>query len=164
MRQVHKGHAHGVEGEEKKSRAVVGSYGSGVSIAAGEIFADAMIPAMGASCTNPQVTFGNDFYFRVAFLDPFQGTVMANYAFQNGAKKAAVITQLGDDYSSGLGSFFTNAFVALAGEDGIVVLLKNKNTVDYYRSLFVHSSGTTNKTSALYRFDDHTEIRIGKLI
>ena len=104
----------------KNVTAVVGSYGSGVSIAAGEIFADAMIPAMGASCTNPQVTFGNDFYFRVAFLDPFQGTVMANYAFQNGAKKAAVITQLGDDYSSGLGSFFTNAFVALAGEDGIV--------------------------------------------
>ncbi|ERF59767.1 hypothetical protein HMPREF1325_0978, partial [Treponema socranskii subsp. socranskii VPI DR56BR1116 = ATCC 35536] len=44
------------------------------------------------------------------------------------------------------------------------VLLKNKNTVDYYRSLFVHSSGTTNTTSVLYRFDDHTEIRIGKLI
>lgn len=104
----------------KNVTAVVGSYGSGVSIAAGEIFADAMIPAMGASCTNPQVTFGNDFYFRVAFLDPFQGTVMANYAFQNGAKTAAVITQLGDDYSSGLGKFFTDAFKKLAGEEGIV--------------------------------------------
>ncbi len=53
--------------------AVIGSYGSGVSIAAGEIFADAKIPAVGASCTNPQVTEGNDFYFRVCFLDPFQG-------------------------------------------------------------------------------------------
>ena len=63
-------------------KAVVGSYGSGVSIAAGEIFAEAQIPAMGASCTNPQVTLGNDYYFRVAFLDPFQGTVMANYDFR----------------------------------------------------------------------------------
>jgi len=95
---------------------VLGSYGSSVSIAASEIFADAGRAAIGASCTNPQVTLGNDHYFRVCFLDPFQGEVMANYAFQEGARKAAVITQLGDDYSSGLGNFFKNAFLALGGE------------------------------------------------
>lgn len=100
----------------EKVSAVLGSYGSGVSIAAGQIFADAKIPAIGCSCTNPQVTEGNDFYFRVCFIDPFQGTVMANYAFQNGAKSAAVITQLGDDYSSGLGSFFKDAFAKLGGD------------------------------------------------
>src|SRR5665647_1626929 len=100
--------------------AVIGSYGSGVSIAAGEIFKEAQVAAVGASCTNPQVTAGNDFYFRVCFLDPFQGTVMANYAIQNGAKTAAVITQLGDDYSSGLGSYFVNAFTNLAGAGSIV--------------------------------------------
>ncbi|MDF2587147.1 MAG: Extracellular ligand-binding receptor [Anaerocolumna sp.] len=101
-------------------KVVLGSYGSGVSIAAGDFFADAKIPAIGASCTNPQVTLGNDFYFRVCFLDPFQGTVMANYAFQENAKTAAVITQLGDDYSSGLGSYFVTAFKELAGENAIV--------------------------------------------
>ncbi|MEA4971580.1 MAG: ABC transporter substrate-binding protein [Candidatus Metalachnospira sp.] len=95
--------------------AVLGSYGSGVSIAAGDIFSDAGIPAIGCSCTNPQVTSGNDWYFRVCFLDPFQGTVMANYAIQNGYKSAAVITQLGDDYSSGLGSYFKTAFEKLGG-------------------------------------------------
>lgn len=94
---------------------ILGSYGSGVSIAAGDIFLDNEVPAIGASCTNPQVTFGNDYYFRVCFLDPFQGTVMANFAWQDGAKKAAVITQLGDDYSSGLGNFFKRAFVDLGG-------------------------------------------------
>lgn len=99
---------------------VLGSYGSGVSIAAGEYFADAKIPAIGASCTNPQVTLGNDYYFRVCFLDPFQGTVMANYASQEGAKTAAVITQLGDDYSSGLGNFFIDSFTSLAGEGAVV--------------------------------------------
>lgn len=99
---------------------VLGSYGSGVSIAAGGIFADAKVAAIGASCTNPQVTLGNDYYFRVCFLDPFQGTVMANYAFQDGAKTAAVITQLGDDYSSGLGNFFLKAFKGLAGDAAIV--------------------------------------------
>ena len=104
----------------KKVKVVLGSYGSGVSIAAGEFFKEAKIPAIGASCTNPQVTLGNDYYFRVCFLDPFQGTVMANYAFQENAKTAAVITQLGDDYSSGLGSFFVTAFKELAGENSIV--------------------------------------------
>ena len=99
----------------EKVSVVLGSYGSGVSIAAGQIFADAKIPAIGCSCTNPQVTQGNDFYFRVCFLDPFQGTVMANYATDNGAKTAAIITQLGDDYSSGLGSFFKTAFSDLGG-------------------------------------------------
>ena len=100
----------------EKVSVVLGSYGSVVSIAAGQIFADAKIPAIGCSCTNPQVTEGNDYYFRVCFIDPFQGTVMANYAFQNGAKSAAVITQLGDDYSSGLGSFFKDAFAKLGGD------------------------------------------------
>lgn len=95
---------------------VIGSYGSGVSIAAGPTFEEANIPAIAPSATNPQVTQGNEYYFRVCFLDPFQGEVMANYATEGGAKKAAVITQLGDDYSSGLGNFFRNAFADLGGE------------------------------------------------
>ena len=99
----------------EKVSVVLGSYGSGVSIAAGQIFADAKVPAIGCSCTNPQVTQGNDYYFRVCFLDPFQGTVMANYAMQNGYKSAAILTQLGDDYSSGLGSYFKTAFSELGG-------------------------------------------------
>jgi branched-chain amino acid transport system substrate-binding protein len=104
----------------KGVKVVLGSYGSGVSIAAGDFFKEAKIPAIGASCTNPQVTLDNDYYFRVCFLDPFQGTVMANYASQSGYKTAAIITQLGDDYSSGLGSFFKTAFVKLAGESAVV--------------------------------------------
>lgn len=95
--------------------AVLGSYGSGVSIAAGQTFADAQVPAMGASCTNPQVTLGNDFYFRTCFLDPFQGTVMASYAIEQGYKTAALISQNGDDYSTGLAAFFQQAFEGMGG-------------------------------------------------
>ena len=94
---------------------VLGSYGSGVSIAAGQIFADAKIPAIGASCTNPQVTEGNPYYFRICFLDPFQGTVMANFAYDMGLRKAAVLTEAGDDYSVGLGHYFSEAFKKLGG-------------------------------------------------
>jgi branched-chain amino acid transport system substrate-binding protein len=101
--------------------AIIGSYGSGVSIAAGDIIKQAEIPAMGASCTNPMVTQGNDFYFRACFLDPFQGKVMANYALSKGAKTAAVIMQNGDDYSIGLGNFFINAFKELTGDENSIV-------------------------------------------
>ena len=96
--------------------AVIGSYGSGVSIAAGPTFADAKIPAIGASCTNPQVTSGCEYYFRVCFLDPFQGSVMAQYAFDEGYTKVATIEQLGDDYSAGLANFFKKQFAELGGE------------------------------------------------
>ena len=48
-----------------KVSVVLGSYGSGVSIAAGTYFANAKIPAIGCSCTNAAVTAGNDYYFRV---------------------------------------------------------------------------------------------------
>ena len=96
---------------------VLGSYGSGVSIAASDIFKEAGIPAVGVTCTNPQVTQGNTHYFRICFLDPFQGTVHANFAKDNfDAKKAYVLTKLGDDYSTGLGYYFTKAFEELGGE------------------------------------------------
>ena len=96
---------------------VLGSYGSGVSIAAAPTFEQAKIPAIGCSCTNPAVTEMNPYYFRVCFLDPFQGSVMANFvAEQFSAKKAYVLTMLGEDYGSGLGTYFTQAFKDLGGD------------------------------------------------
>lgn len=96
---------------------VLGSYGSGVSIAASDTFAAAGIPAIGITCTNPQVTLGNDHYFRICFLDPFQGTVLANFAVDNfKAKKAYVLAKLGDDYSVGLANYFIEAFKKLGGQ------------------------------------------------
>ena len=100
-----------------KVSIVLGSYGSGVSIAASNIFKDGGVPALGISCTNPQITQGNTHYFRICFLDPFQGTVLANFAKDNfSAKKAYVLTKLGDDYSAGLGHYFSKAFEELGGE------------------------------------------------
>ena len=96
---------------------VLGSYGSGVSIAGSQYFADAGIPAIGVSCTNPQVTSGNTHYFRICFLDPFQGTVLANYAFKElGATTAYCLAELGNDYDVGLAHYFQKAFEALGGK------------------------------------------------
>ena len=111
--------------------AVLGSYGSGVSIAAGSTFLDAKVPAVGCSCTNPQVTQGNDYYFRVCFLDPFQGTVMANYASSQGCKTAAVINQNGDDYSTGLANYFKDAFAKMDGCSVVYNGTYNTNETDF---------------------------------
>ncbi len=95
---------------------VLGSYGSGVSIAGSRNFADAGIPAIGVTCTNPQVTLGNTHYFRICFLDPFQGTVLANYAYKElGAQVAYCLAELGNDYDTGLTYYFQQAFEALGG-------------------------------------------------
>ena len=95
---------------------VLGSYGSSVAIAGSPIFKDGGIPAIGVTCTNPQVTEGNDHYFRICFLDPFQGTVLANYAYKElGAKKAYILAELGNDYDQGLANYFTKAFEKLGG-------------------------------------------------
>ena len=95
---------------------VLGSYGSGVSIAGSPKFADAGIPVIGVSCTNPQVTLGNTHYFRICFLDPFQGEVLANYAYKElGAQIAYCLGELGNDYDQGLIINFQQNFEALGG-------------------------------------------------
>ncbi len=95
---------------------VLGSYGSGASMAGGDVFATAEVPAIGLSCTNPSVTTLCDYYWRICFLDPFQGSVMANFADSLGTTKAYVLTMLGEDYGNGLGHFFSDAFKALGHE------------------------------------------------
>ena len=95
---------------------VLGSYGSGVSMAGGAVFAEAGVPAIGVTCTNPQVTSDCDVYYRICFLDPFQGTVLANYAYNElGVTTAYTLAMLGSDYDQGLVYYFTEAFKALGG-------------------------------------------------
>ena len=96
---------------------VIGTYGSACAIAAGPLFESAKIPAIGTSCTNPQVTLGNDYYFRVGYIDPFQGAVMANFAFnEKGSSNCALIIESGDDYSAGFGNYFRQEMERLGGK------------------------------------------------
>lgn len=115
----------------EKVTAILGSWGSSLSMAAGDTIKKAKVPAIGTSCTNPLVTKGNDFYFRVCFIDPFQGTVMANYAFNKlGAKKVAIIQEISNDYAVGLAKYFKDAFIKLTGDPNSVVTTLNYNTGD----------------------------------
>ena len=111
--------------------AIIGSYGSSNSMAAGDIVKEKQIPTVGCSPTNPLVTLDNDYYFRVCFIDPFQGTVMANYAVNDlGAKTAAIIQDVTQDYSVGLSKYFEDAFLELTGDDNAIVAKASYNTGD----------------------------------
>ncbi len=117
--------------QKEKVKAVIGSWGSSLSMAGGPIFAEAKVPAVAVSATNPNVTKGNNFYFRVCFLDPFQGTVNATYAFNTlKAKKVAIIREVSNDYSVGLAKFFVDEFVKLAGDPAAIVATADYNTGD----------------------------------
>lgn len=96
---------------------VLGSYGSGVSMAASDTFKEAGIAAMGVTCTNPNVTAGNDHYFRICFLDNFQAQVLANFAMDKfSAKTAFCLGETGNEYDQGLIAFFKQIFESNGGK------------------------------------------------
>jgi branched-chain amino acid transport system substrate-binding protein len=116
--------------DKDKVNVILGSWGSSLSMSGGEV-AKGKVPSIGLSCTNPLVTAGNDWYFRVCFIDPFQGTVMANYAFNElGAKTAVIVQEVSNDYSVGLAKFFVDNFTKLTGNPGAILATVNYNTGD----------------------------------
>jgi len=95
---------------------VLGSYGSGVSMAGGPIFNDGGLAAIGVTCTNPNVTAGNDYYYRICFLDNFQADVLANFAMDKfDADVAYLLGETGNEYDQGLVAFFEQVFTAAGG-------------------------------------------------
>jgi len=117
--------------DREKVVAVVGSYGSSLSLAGGPLAMKAGIPVMGCSPTNPLVTKDNPYYFRACFIDPFQGEVMARFAFNElGAKTAAIVQDVAQDYSVGLASFFRKAFIELTGDENSIVAMTSFQTGD----------------------------------
>lgn len=96
---------------------VLGEVASSRSIAAGAIAQQYKIPMISPASTNPKVTQLGDYIFRVCFIDPFQGKVMAKFAHENLKKKrAAVLRDIRADYSVGLADFFSKEFKAMGGE------------------------------------------------
>src|SRR6185503_17604927 len=97
-------------------RALIGEVASSNSIAAAPNAQSAKVPMISPSSTNPKVTQIGDYIFRVCFIDPFQGEVMAKFAFNTlKARKAAILFDSNSDYSKGLIQFFKAAFTKLGG-------------------------------------------------
>jgi branched-chain amino acid transport system substrate-binding protein len=103
--------------DKEKVVAVIGTYGSSLAMAGGEVAEKAGVPMIGTSCTNPLVTQGKKYIYRVCFIDPFQGAGAATYAFKTlGLKKAALLVDVANDYSVGLANFFAKSYTKLGGE------------------------------------------------
>lgn len=102
---------------DPKIVAVIGEVASKRSLAAAPEFQKAGIPMVSPSSTNPNVTKEGDYIFRVCFIDPFQGYVMAKFARENlKANNVAIMRNQGEDYSVGLADVFKTEFEKMGGK------------------------------------------------
>lgn len=90
--------------------ALLGEVASSRSLEAAPICQQERIPMISPASTNPKVTEGMDYVFRVCFIDPFQGTVLAKFALARGWKRVAILTDTKQDYSVGLSQYFREHF------------------------------------------------------
>jgi branched-chain amino acid transport system substrate-binding protein len=108
--------------------AILGEVASSKSLEAAPICQQYQIPMISPASTNPKVTETGDYIFRVCFIDPFQGTVMANFARKTlKLQNTAVFTDVRSDYSLGLAKFFKQGFIA---DGGKIVVEENYSAGD----------------------------------
>lgn len=128
-----------------KVDVVLGEVASSLSLRAAPICEDNKTPMITPSSTNPEVTLRNgkaaDYIFRVCFIDPFQGTVMARFATNNlKAKKAAILRDTSNAYSVGLADYFEAEFKRLGGT--ITVDKSYSEGDDNFRAQLTDIAGT----------------------
>ncbi len=101
---------------QDKVVAIVGTVMSKCSLAGAPISQQYKVPMISPTSTNPKVTEVGDYIYRACFIDPFQGTVGAKFAYENlNSRKAACIFDVGNDYTKGLAEFFRDKFTELGG-------------------------------------------------
>lgn len=102
--------------ERDKVVAIIGTMTSGNMLAAGAIAENYKVPMIGPSTTNVLVTQGKKFSFRACFRDDYQGQIAARFAYNElGARTAAVLSDINQDYCVALGKEFVNEFKRLGG-------------------------------------------------
>ncbi len=100
---------------------LIGEVASSLSLVAAPIADREKVPMITPASTNPKVTVADgkvrDYVFRICFIDPFQGKVMAKFAKENlNAQRVAILTDNANDYSVGLAQNFKETFLAMGGE------------------------------------------------
>ncbi len=97
--------------------AILGTTSSGMSIAVNEVAFKKGIPVVSNISTNPLVTQGKSNAFRVCFIDPFQGKVLAKFAYENlKAKTAVLLVDISSDYSVGVSNYFSSGWSTITGD------------------------------------------------
>lgn len=103
--------------QKEKVIGIIGDVASSNSLAIAPIAEESHIPHISPASTNPIVTQNRRYVFRACFIDPFQGEAMAKFAYNDlKAKRAAVLVDIGQDYSVGLSSAFIKTFTSLGGK------------------------------------------------
>ncbi len=103
--------------EKDKVVAIIGPMISGSMLAAGDICEKKQVPILGPASTNPLTTQGKKYVFRACYTDPFQATIGAKYAYEDlGARTAAVLFDISNDYCVALGQYFKESFEKLGGK------------------------------------------------
>jgi branched-chain amino acid transport system substrate-binding protein len=116
--------------EKDEVLAMVGPNSSKQAVPAGQVANDNETVMITPWSTNPATTLDRPWVFRAAFLDPFQGPVAVNYAVKTfGAKTAAVLYDLENDYSKGLAEIFRDEFEKKMGA-GTVLAFESHGTKD----------------------------------
>lgn len=109
--------------QDDKVVAIIGDVTTKPTLAVAQTSQQDNIPIITATATAAEVTLTGPNIFRACFTDPFQGELMASYASEKlGATKVAVLSDMADDYSSGI----AEAFVAKAEELGMQVVADEK--------------------------------------
>ena len=106
---------------QDKVAAIIGSATSTNTLAQVQIANENKVPLITPTGTNPTVTVKdgklNNFVFRTCFIDPFQGTVAANFASKElNVKNAAVLIDSSSDYAKGLAASFKDSFTKNGGK------------------------------------------------
>lgn len=101
---------------QDKVIAVIGEVASSRTLAAAPVAQQYQVPMISPSSTNPKVTEIGDYVFRVCFIDPFQGLVMAKFASGELKKtRVAILRDVKSDYSTGLADVFAAEFKKMGG-------------------------------------------------
>jgi branched-chain amino acid transport system substrate-binding protein len=107
---------------QEEALAVIGTNFSSCNIPMAAVADQAGVPLIATAASNPKVTVDENgklhpYSFRIGFIDPFQGQVLANFASgELKAKTAAIILDQGSDYSTGLASYFEKQFLQNGGQ------------------------------------------------
>lgn len=107
---------------------IIGSLTSGATIAITSLAQADGVVQIAPAATAVAVTEAGNYIFRACYTDPFQGKVGGKFAAANlGATKAAILYDIGNDYSVGLKENFVAEFTA---NGGAVVAAESYNTGD----------------------------------
>lgn len=140
---------------QNKVVAVIGEVASSLTKAAAPIAQQHKIPMISPSSTNPEVTKIGEYIFRVCFIDPFQGLVMAKFANENlKIKKVAILRDVKNDYSVGLADVFAEEFKKMGGEI-VADLSYQANDIDFKAQL---TQVRSKKPEAIFVPGYYTEV------